>query len=182
MTCWPRMESRRGSSDRAAHIGNKQERWPSTTKDAAQNPSPTGTWRYQPSRKSVGSKEDWPDISSYLQLTRVHRDHSDLTKHYLAHNGIRWLEMRLHGKRLCEQQTQTTNTTHDLLSPVRTGNLKKGFRERSSSPESENVCVCARMRVYGNVRFDVRRPCVRLSVSVSVLCQAQWAMCCPSQL
>ena len=56
--CWQQMESRRGSSDSACCVGNKQEWLPSATKDARQHSSPTGNQRYQPSRKGIGSKED----------------------------------------------------------------------------------------------------------------------------
>ena len=75
------MESRRGSPDRAGYVGNRQEFWPSATKDAGQNSSPTGTQRYQPSRKGIGSKEDRPrDGKTTSMHAHNHQESSEARK------------------------------------------------------------------------------------------------------
>ena len=59
---------------------------------------------YRKQGRPARSRED--DNNLYPQPTIVHRD-DDTT--FLLRGT--WLEMGLRGKRLCEQQTQTTNTT-----------------------------------------------------------------------
>ena len=109
-TYWPQMASRRGSSDRAGYMGHKRG-LPSATKNAGDNSSPTGSQRYQPSRKGIGSKEVWPrdgkTTSSHaynlLEFSDKQRSHG---RHDEAHYCTGWLELGLHGKRLCGQPRQ----------------------------------------------------------------------------
>ena len=67
------------------------------------NWNPTTSTKQKGYRKQGRPAKRWEDdINSYLQPSKVHR----VKRHDLAHHGRRWLEMVLHRKRPCEQQTQ----------------------------------------------------------------------------
>ena len=118
-TCWQRKEARRGSLDRAGFAGSRQ-RMISThhkrtlDKDKIQmESSEINQARRVPETRKTDQetgrrRQRIPTINQNQQ--RQQQSHE---RHDLAHNGTRWLEMGLKGKRLCKQQTEATNTTHD---------------------------------------------------------------------
>ena len=59
-TCWQQRESRRGSSARAVYISNTQNDRQTPRRPLGKTHLQLEPERYPPSRKSTGSKEDWP--------------------------------------------------------------------------------------------------------------------------
>ena len=77
-------------------------------------------------RKQGRPAKRWEDdITLHLLPTKIHTDKKrSHERHDLAHRGTGRLEMGLHGKRLCEQQTQTTNKTDNQTNSSRINNTR----------------------------------------------------------
>ena len=63
----------------------------------------------RPTGQEIGRRHQFR-LTTNQSPQRRQRSHE---RHDFAHQCTRWHDTELHGKRLCEQQTQTTNTTHD---------------------------------------------------------------------
>ena len=76
--------------------------------------TPTGIQRHQPSRKGTRGKEDRPRDGETTS-THTYKQPESHERHDLVHHVTRWSDMGLCVKRLCEQETQASNTTHDPI-------------------------------------------------------------------